>query len=450
MVEKLTDLFLKDLCKLRDKEIPETVKLQVKRCLLDYLGSTLSGKAMLGEKSKKLLDNLDSSNSGVSVIGFNRKAGIYNAALINGVNSHAAEMDDGVRFGMIHPGAPIFSALLPVAEQEDVNYRDFIYGVVTAYEAAVRVARAVQPNHYNMGYHPTGTCGAIGAAMGVAAMLGFSSDMMKDSLSAVTVASAGMLKVIEDGSELKPFNVGRAASSGVLAAYTASSGFNGLDDVFSGDIGFFSMMSKNADQSCLRKDSLDSYEIESAYFKPYASCRHTHPSVEGVLKIKNVNELNVNEIKNISIKTYKGIIGKHDHVDIRSVSSAKMSLPFSVALSLITGKAGIAEFCVENVSDETILNLTRKVTVIPDEELSALVPQKRAAIIEINTNDGAAYSERVDFPKGEPENPLSDNEIIEKFKTLSAFGKKTDNESEALVRVVWNLEENLDKLFQLI
>lgn len=446
----LTDQFIDEIDAIRRERFPESVIVQAKRCLLDYLGATFAGARMLKEKGNKLLQSLNDSQNSASVIGFNRKAGVLNAALINGLSSHAAELDDGVRFGMVHPGAPIFSALLPVAENEKVRSSNLLAGIVAGYEAAVRIARAVQPEHYNRGYHPTSTCGAIGAAMGIAAMLEFSKTDLKDVLSAVTVAASGMLKVIEDGAELKPFNVGRAAYSGALAAFTARAGFNGLDDVFSGPIGFLSMMTETGDVSCITKENDDSYEIEKVYFKPYASCRHTHPAIEGALTIKKNEDLSPEEIERINVKTYKGIIGKHDHSDVRGVSSAKMSLPYSVAVVLVTGKAGMSEFSTGNIADPEIIGLMKKVEVQADEEITSLVPQKRAAIVEIRTHDGSLYTERVDLPKGEPENPLSDDEINGKFRTLSAYGNKTEEESSAVMKIVWNLETDISSLFQFL
>ena len=160
MSVNLTDKFIDELYELRNAAFSGSVVLQAKRCMLDYLGATFAGAQMLKEKSDKLLNYLGETQGDAAVIGLNRKAGIENAAFLNGLSSHVAELDDGVRFGMIHPGSPVFSALFPVAEKEKVKGSDFLLGVITGYEAAVRIACAIQPSHYNCGYHPTSTCGA--------------------------------------------------------------------------------------------------------------------------------------------------------------------------------------------------------------------------------------------------------------------------------------------------
>jgi len=449
MAVNLTDKLIKDLCRLRDDSFSEAVILQAKRCLLDYLGAVFAGVKMLDAKGKILLESLEGSRgSDAAVIGFNRKAGLQTAVFMNGLSSHVAELDDGVRFGMIHPGAPIFSTILPLAEKESIDGKDFLTGIITGYEAAVRIACAVQPSHYSCGYHPTGTCGAMGAAAGAAAMLGFSETQMKDALSAAAVTASGSLKVLEDGSQLKPFNVGRAASAGLLAASMAKAGFKGPDDVFSGNSGFFSMMAQSFDVTCLEKQEL--MGIQKVYVKPYASCRHTHPAIEAVLKIRSNSGVLPADIKSIKVSTYQGVIGKHDHRKIKGCSSAKMSIPYSAAVVWVTGMAGMEVFGEKYVNDPEIIALAEKVQVCPDDTLTALVPNKRAAIVDITTFDGSCHSERVDFPKGEPENPLSNDELEQKFISLATYGNISTKKIHKILETVWQIETELPHLFELL
>jgi 2-methylcitrate dehydratase PrpD len=447
MRENITDKFIDDLDALRGKPFSDSAVIQAKKCLLDYLGATFAGARMLEEKGNELLHSLGDSEGDVAVIGFNKKASVMDATLINGLSAHIAELDDGVRFGVLHPGAPIFSALLPVAQNEKIAGTDFLTGVIIGYEAAIRIASAMQPNHYSMGYHPTATCGSIGAAIGVGAMLGFSKAQMKDALSSVAISSSGMLKVIEDGSDLKPFNSSRAALTGLLSSFMARAGFKGLDDVLAGPIGFLAMMAKEYDVSHLERKDEDSLRIEQVYFKPYASCRHTHPAIEAALRIKQENSICVEDIKSIKITTYKGVIGKHDHTEIRGVASAKMSIPFSTALAIVVGKAGLDDFSDETVNNAQIIALTNKTVVCADEKISSLVPQKRAAIVAIEMFNGTTYSERVDFPRGEPENPLSEDEIKEKFIALAMYGNKSEEECREIIEVVWNIQKEAHNLF---
>jgi len=299
-----------------------------------------------------------------------------------------------------------------------------------------------------MGYHPTATCGSIGTAVGAATILGFNKKQFKDTFSAAAISASGTLKVIEDGSELKPYNAGNAALNGLMAAITAGSNFSGPEDVLSGDTGFLAMMAQenNFSNSFNHGTPL----INRVYVKPYAACRHAHPSIEAALIIKNTSQFNVNEIKKITIKTYKGIIGKHDTKKITNPYSAKMSIPFSVAVALIKGSAGINDFSDDNINDSNIISLTNKIFIEEDNELSALVPDKRVAIMEIDFGNNMILTERVDYPKGEPENPMTDAEINEKFQSLSNFSGKSQIASDGIINKVWNLEKEFINLFEFL
>lgn len=443
-----TDLLINHIFELKNSQLSEDLIIQVKRCLLDYLGVTFAGTKLLNKKVDSILNFSNYQSNNISVIGLNRKTDIYTAALVNGINSHVAELDDGSRYGAIHLGSPIFSALLPIAEKENTKADVFIKAVILAYETAILLSTAIQPSHYAKGFHPTATCGSIGAAIGVATLLGFDKKQFKDTFSAAAVSAFGTLKVIEDTSELKPYNAGKAAVNGIMAAIMAASDFSGPIDVLSGDTGFLSIMSKEYDFS-------NSYNnptplINKVYFKPYAACRHAHPSIEAALKIIDTNKINIDDIKKITIRTYKGVIGKHDTKNITGQYAAKMSIPFSVALTLIKGNAGIDDYSDENVNNPNITALTNKVFIEADDELSLLVPNKRVAILEIDLGNNLILTERVDYPKGEPENPITNADMEEKFRNLSVFSGKSQKESDEIIFKVWNIEREFINLFELL
>jgi 2-methylcitrate dehydratase PrpD len=450
MNKNITDIFIDDIHNLANVRLSEQIVPLAKRCLLDYLGCSFAGAALLQKKGNKLLDDLGSPEDGVLVIGFNRKAGIIDAALMNGMSAHVAELDDGIRFGMIHPGAPVISALLPLFQRERLSGRNLLTGIVAGYEAAVRVAMAIQPSHKSRGFHATGTCGTIGAALGVAAALGFTKSQMKQTLSAAATRASGILKAIRDDSELKPYNAGQAAAGGLSAAFFGRAGFLGPDDVFTGEGGFFSALAETTDLSFLQKKKGTPLEIEKVYVKPYAACRHCHPAIDAALHLRADNTLIPGKIQSINVSTYHLGVSGHEHVQIDGVASAKMSTPYSVAVALYTGGAGIEAFQMEKISDTDILALARKVTVYPDDALSAVVPQKRPAVVEITTYESKVYMKRVDLAKGEPETPLSLKEVSEKFISLAVFARRTEKHINRIIHHVRHLETDLHKLLVLL
>ena len=422
---------------------------QVSRCLMDYLGATIAGVSLLKSKTDGILNFFGMSKE-VTPIGINSHVSVETASLINGLNSHVAEMDDGVRFGMIHPGAPIFSALLPVAEIHNVNSQDFIKGVLVGYDAALRLACTMQPTHYNRGYHPTATCGSIGASMGIAAMLGFNHQEMENSLGAISVAASGTLKVVESESELKPFNVGRASALGIQSAVIGKAGFRSPNDVLSGKTGFLNMTTDNLKLDFLFKSAINRFWIHNVYVKPYAACRHAHPSIEAALSLMEKHSISIKNIKEINITTYHGLKGRHDGKKISSISSARMSIPFSVAIALRTGNAGINAFTHEAVRDPKNQSLATKVFIHEDRKYTDQVPEKRSAMLQINLYNGSTFSQEVVYPKGEPENPMSDNDLEKKFKELAVFGGVPYDTAEMLIQKVWEMPKSLDIFFEAI
>jgi len=448
--DKVTDKFVGGLYELTLQALPDSVVHQGRLCLLHYLGVTLAGARILSEKGGRLLRSLGSMTDGVRVIGFEKKASIQTAALVNGLSAHVAELDDGVRFGGIHPGAPILSALLPLAERESLSARRLLLGIVVGYEAAVRMARAVQPSHKAKGYHATGTCGALGAAAGAATILGLDRSQMKHAFSCAATAAAGILRATADESELKPFNAGQAAVHGLVAALMAQAGFAGPADVLGGDGGWLGLMADEHDISQLERREGESFGIEQVYFKPYAACRHCHSAIEAALQIRSAHGIQPELIDTVSVTTYASGICGHDHRDIAGASSAKMSIPYSVAVALIRGRAGLDEFLPDQVGDPEVLALTRKVQVHADDALTALVPRKRPSIVEITTNDRHRYSARVDLPRGEPENPLSEREIKQQCIALSMFGGASPEKAEALVECVMCLDDGLEGLWRIL
>jgi 2-methylcitrate dehydratase PrpD len=446
----ITDEFVKFLISIAETDLPVAVQQLARTRLLDYIGVTAAGAFILQEKGKKLLDSYGLHDGKSTAIGFDITTSIHNAALINGMSAHVAELDDGHRFGMVHPGAPVISALLSVAEVRELRIGDLLKGIVVGYEAAVRVARAVQPGAKERGYHATGTCGTVGAAAGVAAALGLSNVEMKASISTAAASASGLLNVIRGNSELKPYNAGMAAMNAITAVQVASSGIAPADNVFGGDDGFLAMMSPVPDAAQLLSGISGGYAIEQIYVKPYAACRHCHAPIEAALKIRSQKGFRLVDVTEIRVKTHRLAVYRHDHTEINGINSAKMSIPFCVALALVTGKAGLTEFSMENVSEKKIASLTRLVSVHADEEMTARLPAVRPAEVEVRTSDGATYRKRVSLPKGEPENPVTDEELKDKVRSLLAYAGVSPTTSESIIRTVLLEDFSLNKLFSLL
>ena len=265
-------------------------------------------------------------------------------------------------------------------------------------------------------------------------MLGFSDEERFNAFSSACVSATGMLSVLDDGSELKPYNVAKTALLALTSLELAKAGFRGNPDPLGGYRGYFKMMTGYTDIKLKPLLLNGTYAIRKSYTKPYASCRYTHPSVEAAIYLRN--EVNVKSIERIDIQTYDLAVTGHDHIDIQGSYSAKMSIPYATAAGLIYGKAGLQEFSEEIIEGTEIQNLTRKIHVSASDELSEAFPNIQAAILTIKTND-EEYIARIDFPKGEPENPLTDKEFKDRYEGLMEYADIDSEISAAVFDIVY-------------
>ena len=447
MDKNITDTFIQHIIKSQGPELPGYIRKKACMSLLDYLGCVYIGNII----NKEAIDNLikTSSVGENKILGTDHTADPGSAALINGMNAHVAELDDGHRMSTVHPGSVIISALLASCSDKKISGDLFLKGLVSGYEAAIRLGEAVQPSLKLRGGHSSGTCGTVGAAVAVATVMNFSREQLKTSIAAACTSASGLLEMIDDSSQLKQYNVGQAAMNGYVSAMVAKSGLIGPDDPIGGERGFLRFMADEYDEEKLTASD-GTYKIEQIYVKPYASCRHSHPAIECVLKLAEERAIAFNDIDAIEIYTYKLAIPGHDRADVKSVGAAKMSTPFAVASAIINKNAGIDAFSKDMITDKKIIELAKKVHIHEDEKMTAASPGIRAAETTISFTDGDKFTKRVDFPLGEPENPMSENKIINKFESLAIAAGLSEDKIKSIIKATLSVDEDLTRWLKTI
>ncbi len=442
-----TKTFLARLDEIGKRSLPPHVIHRTKLALLDYIGVTLAGLKEHNEKMETLADSFCGGGE-IRPVGMNRKLSLNDAAFLNGLNGHALDFDDGTNAGIIHLGSPIFSVLLALAQKYTISGETLLRSAVLGYEASFSMAMTIQPAHKRRGYHATGTCGLLGIATAVSKALDYTEKERFDAFSTAALSATGTLKVLEDGSQLKPYNVAKTAMLGLTAAQMAKARFETPEDALSGTAGFLCQMYGSEDVEMASPLLNGTYAVEKAYIKPYAACRYTHPSIDIAKELRN--SVPPEEIESVRIRTYSLAVKKHDHTDIPGAASAKMSIPYNFAVTYALGRTGMEAFTQDALSDPTVQALTKKIMVEEDDAMSAAFPEKTIATAEIFVKDGRVLRGESILPKGEPENPLTDAEAIEKFSALAAYGGKSQEEIEKIVDAVLHLEEKLDSLLELI
>ena len=431
----VTDIFIDNIYHFSRNPFSLELYTHARKCLLDYLAATIAGSKEYRTVESAFLDSPIAKGGMSSVIGHGMKSTPAMAALINGISAHAVELDDGQRFGNIHPGAPVISSLLAVGEVYGLSLEKVLRGIIVGYEATLRLACSIQPGHKLKGFHATGPCGTIGATLGIAAMMDFSKEQMKSALSAACTSASGILEMIEGDTQMMPYNAGKAASNAVVSALAGYSGFRVPDDALGGKRGFLHCFAEVVNVDLLTSFA-DKYYCTSNYFKPYAACGHCHASIEASLRLRAEGSFTIEDIEKVVVQTYKLALRGHDHTMIDGVNSARMSIPFGVATALMRGSADIDDFGVDAIRNQSLLNLAGKVSVLEDGELTRQYPSKRMAVVSVFTKD-RAYTEMVSFPKGQPENPMSLDEIIQKFHDCGRFAGVSESSLKAVEEMLF-------------
>lgn len=445
-----TEIFLNNINNFSKISIPRSVIEKAKLLFLDYLGVTILGACVNKNKINLFLKKSIDLEGDSPLIGLRYNVNIEKSLLINGMNSHVLDFDDGMNNGIVHIGSTIFTSLLPLAKKYNIEASKFWKAVVVGYEATFTLAASIQPMHKKLGFHATGTCGTIGSALAISYLLNYDDNEIRRSFSAAVLSASGSLKALEDISDLKQYNVGRAALNGYNSALLGACLFNGPKDVLNGDNGFLYQMCGIHDISFIAPLYNGKYAVEMTYIKPYAACRYCHPAIEAVLSIRNTQQIQIKDIKKINLYTYKLAIDKHDHKIIDGCTSAKMSIPYSIAVALVYGDVSINEFDENVINNVEIHNLMKCISIIEKKEFTDAFPNCTVALCQVFMLNGEVYEKQIDYPKGEINNPMTKKEVLKKFKLLTRNSGLDDEQVLEIINSVENFEGNNKLLFDSI
>ena len=388
-----------------------------KALFLDWLGSVFAGSESF--PVKVLLDvATENGNRGkaTSIPGRKLLTPLW-AGFVNAASSHVAEMDDLHRSSILHPAAPVISAVFSFAEELEKDGKEVIAAIVTGYEAGIRVGEALGTSHYQY-FHTTGTAGTFGAAAGVCKLLGCDTERMTDALGNAGTQAAGVWEFLKHGAHSKQLHTAKAAFNGALSAVLASKGFKGAKTILEGEKGFIKAASREPRMEKLLDRLGKGFKINETSIKYFASCRHTHPALDAVYRI--LDRVDTSKIKEIAVYTYKNSYDLVDNSEPVNPYQAKFSLQFTIALLLTRKRITPDMFKETNLNDPTIRALMRKIKVYHAPEYTRIYPEKWASRVEVVLCDGEKIVSESFYPKGDPENPLAEEELVEKFRTLTS------------------------------
>ncbi|MCI1823345.1 MAG: MmgE/PrpD family protein [Megasphaera sp.] len=391
---------------------------KTKMCVLDWLGCAICGA--FTNESVYARDYVDSmgGNEQATVLGNNVRNSVYHATFANGYFGHIIEMDDVDIKSISHPGTVVIPAALSIGQWLHCSGNSLLEAIICGYEVMLRIGMAVTPAHYQI-WHTTSTTGVFGSAITASKMLRLNADRMLWAFGNAGTLSSGLWEFLHDGAMSKYLHAGHAASSGVLAAYLAYNGFTGASHILEGDAGFFAGYAHQTVDYSIFDTFNQQYRILDVSFKPYPCCRHTHSAVDCAIHLHRKADFNVQQIKRITIFTYDIADKVAGNESPHNTRQAQFSIKFCVISALLHGVIKIDSFsdtCLKDKITHYLLSIT---DVVVDSEINKSIPNAWPSKIKIKFTDGHVMEDYVQYPKGDPENPLTWDELKTKFSLLT-------------------------------
>jgi 2-methylcitrate dehydratase PrpD len=434
----------------RTQDIPADVMHLGKRSVLDGLGLALAGAASpTCTIVRRYFDSLGvAAPGGCTMIGSTMRVPARFAAFANGVSIHADDYDDTQLavlkdrvYGLLmHLTAPALPPALALAERDGRSGRDLMTAYQVGVEVECKVAEAILPRHYQHGFHTTGTVGAIGAAAVAAKLLGLDREATRRALS-LGATQAGALRE-NFGTMTKPFHAGRAAESGVVAAELAALGFTASPNGIEADRGFFRAAGGGYTAEMIdgRLGNPWTFASPGVSIKPHPSGSLTHPGMAVMQDLIRRHDIRPERVARVSVGTNHNMPNALIHHRPTTELQAKFSMEFCMAILLLERRAGLEQFTDDVVNRDDVQAMIRKVDfgVHPDAEAAGF--DKMTTIIEIGLDDGRVVRGSADFGKGSPANPMSDDELSEKFRLCAAWGGLDRERTERVLDLAWRIE----------
>jgi len=449
------------ICGTAVSDLPSDVADLGRKSILDGIGLALSGAvAKSGELVRRHLAELALGSGPSTVIGSPMRVAPRFAAFANGVGIHADDYDDTQLavapdrvYGLLtHPTAPALPAALAVGEMTGASGADVMLAYHLGVEVECKIAEAIDPRHYQTGFHATATCGTFAAAASAAKLIGLDPEATTRALSLAGSQSAGLRENF--GTMTKPFHAGRSSESGVAAAQFAATGWTATDKILEAPRGFFRAAGGGFDETAIsgKLGAPWTFAEPGVSIKPHPSGSLTHPGMTEMLRLIRSHGIRAVDVRRVRVGTNSNMPNALIHHRPTNELQAKFSMEFCMAILLIEGRAGLNEFTDEVVMRPDVQAMLQKVDFEVDEEAERAGYHKMTTIIDIGLANGRTVSGRADFGKGSPADPMTFEEVARKFHECAEFARFPKARADEVVAAVRDLEKlpSLDRLTSLL
>jgi 2-methylcitrate dehydratase PrpD len=412
--------------------MPPDARRRAAAAVLDTVGVMLAGASEPAARSVQAVV-AEEGGEACRVLGTALRASASNAALANGTAAHALDYDDMCFVSLAHPSAPLVAAALAAAEMAGASGAALLDGYVAGFELEGRVGRAMNPRHYERGWHCTATIGSVGAAAAASRILGLDAKTTAHALAIAASEASGLKENF--GTMVKPLHAGLAARNGVLAARLAGSGLTASGQALDGPQGFLAAM--DSEQRSLESVSADlgtRWEIldTGITVKLYPSCAGTHPTLDALLELRRIERFEGADVASIEVVVDSITPTVLIYERPASGLEAKFSMPFCAAAAVLDGRVSIDTFDSSRLHDPAIAALMPHVTMRADTALDGQAPPLTQARIRVRLNDGRELSAAANGARGYPEHPASEEELAGKFLACAERQVSRERAVEAL------------------
>jgi 2-methylcitrate dehydratase PrpD len=417
---------------LQSADIPQSVRRESVRTFINWLGCAVGGSnhETVDRALKATLSF--SGPARATVLGRRERMDELHAALINGISSHVLDYDDTHLKTIIHPAGPVASAILAVAQSREISGHDLITALVIGVEVECRIGNAVYPDHYDRGWHITGTAGVFGAAAATGWLLRLPPREMSWALGIAATQASGLREMF--GTMTKSFHPGRAAQNGATAAFLAHAGYDSSERAIEAPRGFACVQSTKQDYAEVTEGLGERWEAALNSYKPFACGIVIHPTIDGCRQIRDEIGARVSNIQSVELHAHPLVLELTGKTEPKTGLESKFSVYHAAATALLRGDGSPSAFTDEAVLDPAIIALRRKVRVVTLPQM-----HEAAARIMVTFDDGSRVERFVERAIGSMERPLSDKELDGKFYDQSAPILGADA-TRRLIDLAWTVD----------
>jgi 2-methylcitrate dehydratase PrpD len=418
-------------------DIPDSVRRLAKYTIIDTLGCCIAGYTEAREECEwvvNLIEELGGTpESSVFMNGF--KTSPPFAALANGTMIHSIDFDDTHMGSISHFSASLVPTVFSLGEKVGIDGPGLIEAYVTGFEIGARVGRHMMPSHYKF-WHPTSTFGSLASVAAAAKLLKLNEVETEYALGLAADQAGGLRYCIDKGDYSKSLHPGFAAMKGVMLALLVTKGANGPKGILEYPTGFCQAFSEDPDIEQISSGLGKSFELTSNSLKAYPTILISHGAIQAVLELMEEHNVEDADILKIRLRTPKTAKGQGQNYHPETPMAARLSIPFCVALAVVDKKISLTQFTKKRLLDPQISDLMGRIEIEEDGSLNKQYPETLASIIEMETNGKGTLRNQVIYPKGNMKNPMTEDDIIDKFRKLCTMTISRDRCQEILERLL--------------